>query len=119
MAQSADTLDSHNVTGAQIHVPNRVVDGHAGTKEGCGLGRLDTVRNRKDGFAAQGRVLGVSAVRDDTVDVFLLAGDKVAAVAARAREAVASVPSRPDELANFPALLRGGDFDNTTDNLVT
>lgn len=118
VTQTSESLDSHNVASHQVHVANRVVNRDAGAKERRGLGRLDAFRNREDGFSADRGVLGVPTVRDDTVDVLLLAGDKVPAVTARAREAVAAVPPRTDDLADLPTLLRFGNLDDAADNLV-
>lgn len=118
MTESTDALNSHNIAGADVHVADRVVNSDTGAQERRRLGRLDTIRDREDRLATEGRVLGVTAVGDDTVDVGLVAGDVVTLVALAAREAVAAVPSGTDELADLPALLGRRDFDDAADNLV-
>lgn len=118
MTETSESLDSHNIAGHEIHVADRVVNGDAGAEKRGSFGRLDALRNGEDGLAADRGVLGVPTIGDNTVDILLLAGNEVSAVTPRAREAVAAVPSRTDDLANFPPLLRLRNLDDASNNLV-
>ena len=118
MTETTEPLNSHNIAGHEIHVADRVVNGDAGAEKRRRLGRFDALRNRENSLAADRGVLGVSTIGNDAVDVLLLARNEVSAVTLRAGEAVAAVPSRTDDLAHFPPLLRLGDLDDASNNLV-
>lgn len=83
------------------------------------MDRVEVVGEPRERLAAEDAVLGMSSIREDAVDVLLLARDEVAAATRLTDAAVTSVPSRTDVVSDFEPLFALADLDDASGDFVT
>src|SRR5262249_31093661 len=102
MAEAADALDADEISGPSAAIAKRIERGYSRAHQGPSFSRVQTCGNQGQGLMPCQHVLRVSAVAGEAGDRFVLPGDKIAASARIAHEAMSSVPADSDAIALLP-----------------
>jgi hypothetical protein len=102
MSQTTQALHGDDFASRDIHPPNAVEHGHAGTEQWSRFSCINAFRDADACFGSYGGVLSISAFAKHSVDCLVVAELELTAIACATFEVVAAVPWPADTVADFP-----------------
>jgi hypothetical protein len=107
MAETADTQNRDQISGASSGVAKRVEDRDSGAHQRSGFSCWKIVRNRRNCFCRYDDIVSITAIEVNGGNFLVAAEDEISAAAELAGKAVSAVPADSDALPGFPVCYIG------------